>query len=150
MNVIDFATKKPLSEAAFQMRASELAAFAKTDDGPDFVKKHEQMVITPETKDQTDQLFKVFALGIRSDGNPNRQINTWGWLAAQVSTSLNRYARGEDFDILVRPYEPPLSWTTSWWLSRTAIRPPQVKQPGVSDAYDGLESGHPQAKLLDL
>lgn len=149
MNVIDFATKKPLPKAAFQMSASELADYAKAHEGPDFVKKRGQMVITPETKDQTDRLFEVFALGIRSDGDPDRQINTWAWLAAQVGTALRRYARGKDFDILERVLRPPdfIAYVVALAQGDKAAASEAAKRLG---AYDGLDSDHPQAKLLDL
>ena len=148
MNVFDFATKKPLPKAAFQMSASELAAFAVADEGPEFVKRKGRMVITPETKEKTDRLFEVFALGIRSGDDPERQLNTWAWLGAHVAIALNWHGT-ERFENLIRPLSPPA-------FVDYVIALAEGNKPAASEAarrlgaYDGLDSDHPQAKLLAL
>jgi len=98
-NIIDIATKLPVPEVALRLtaheverhartRANELAQYARGHEWPDFVKKRGKMVITPETREPTDQLFEKFALGIRSDAAPEIQINTKAWLGSRVATSL--------------------------------------------------------------
>ncbi len=145
--IIDLFTKQP-SKAAIRTPA-ELADYAQSHEGPDFVKKRGKMVITPETKDLTDELFETFALGIRSDGDPDRQINTWAWLGAQVSTALLHYVQGENFDILERFLQPPefVDYVVALAEGDRAAASEAAKRLG---AYDGLTSDHPQARRLDL
>lgn len=147
-NVIDFATRQPFPEAAFKLSASELAAFAVAHEGPDFIKRKGVMVITPETQENTDRLFEVFGLGIRSGGDPERQLNTWAWLGAPVAIALKWHGT-EYFENLIRPLRPPafVDYVLALAEGNKAAASVAARQLGV---YDGLESSHPQAKLLSL
>ena len=147
-NVINFATKQPLPESAFQMSKEELAAFARAHEGPDFVKRRGVMAITPETQEQTDRLFEVFALGIRTCDDPDRQINTWAFLCATVAEALEWHGT-EYFDLIVRPLQPPafVDYVLALVDGNKAAASDAARRLG---AYDGLDSDHSMAKLLDL
>lgn len=127
---------------------AELAAYAAANEGPDFEKKKGVMVITPETQEQTDRLFEVFALGIRTCDDPQRQINTWAWLGGQVALALKRHGT-EDFDNLVVPLRPAafVDYVVALANCNKAAASEAARRLGV---YDGLDSDHPEARRLNI
>ncbi|WP_144264429.1 hypothetical protein [Polaromonas sp. C04] len=159
-NIIDIATKLPVPEAALRLTAQEvaqrarqtafeLAQYARGHEWPDFVKKRGKMVITPQTREPTDQLFEKFALGIRSDAAPETQINTKAWLGSRVATSLVWYHNGEDFDILVRPLD---SADFVEYIIALAHGERQTASDAARrmDVYNGLTDDHPFSKAMEI
>lgn len=147
-NVVDFATRQPLPEQAFLMSPGELCDYARAHPGPDFVKRRGVMVITPERQDEMDRMFEVFSLGIRSDGDPERQINAWAWLGSRVATALSRYARG-DFEMLERTRREPdfVCYVEALALGNKPDAAEAAKRLGV---FDGMDDDHRFSKAMDL
>jgi len=144
--VIDLFTRQP-SEATKRTPA-ELATYARSSECPDFVKRRGVLVITPETKAQTDELFEVMALGIRSDADYMLQLTTWGWLGMTVATALFRLDNGEDFEILERPLKEPdfVDYIEALGVGEKERASAAAKRMGV---FDGVPAGHRFALALE-
>ena len=145
--VIDLFTRQPSD--AVKRTATELSEYLRARAGPDFVKERRGMVITPETKAQTDELFEMMALGIRGDAAPERQINTWAWLGSRVATALTRYDRDNDFNLLERGRRDRdfVEYIEAITTGRNEDASAAAKRLGV---YAGFDDDHPFAKAMKL
>jgi hypothetical protein len=146
--VIDLFTRQPSDAAKYTL--SEMGQYAREHAGPEFVKRRGVVVVTDETRPDMDRLFEMFALGIRSDAQPERQLNVWAWLGSRVATALDRYGRaGRDFDLLERQLEPPdfIAYIEAIASGRRDDASAAARVLGV---YDGFDDDHPFAKAMEI
>jgi hypothetical protein len=148
-NVVDLFTRQP--SAATQYTPEELARYARQHTGPDFEKRRGKMVITSETQAATAELFGRFGLGIRTDGDPELQINTWAWIAGKVATELEWYIESPDFyfPTLVLKRQPPdfVRYVQALIAGDLAAASEAAKAFG---AFDGLPDDHPHVRSMDI
>lgn len=147
--VFDLFTRQP--STATRYTPEELAQYARKHPGPDFEKRRGKMVITAETQAATNELFERFGLGIRTDSDPELQLNTWAWIGAKVAEALEWYVESPNdyFETLILKNRHPdfVRYVQALIAGDIATASDAAKALGV---YGGLPDGHEQARFLQI